>query len=252
MFDRKNLLSYLTALVALGLFCTPAYSYYFDSIDKVKFQGYRGEGSFVENPAYAGDCFGYVLLGMPLAAIISEPVRIANYNETSDNIGVAVLKCTTKPMGLFFGGFPYLLKKAFWDFPIWIGGWDISEPSPYDYKPTPVADVEVPPQLIEQPRVKLNEESATPAMPDITPISEPIIVTPSKVELTPIADHAYTETSKVPQIQQVPGEHPIQMPKVDIPATLPVSATGDVSPKSSSQGWEAPQVPEWLTKDLSQ
>lgn len=252
MFKRKSLLSYLTAFFIIGFLYTPAYSYYYDSIDKIKFQGYNGEGSFVENPAYVGDCFGYVLLGIPLAAIISEPPRIMNYDETSDNIGVGVLKCTTKPFGLFSGGFPYLLKKAFWDFPIWIGGGDISKPSPYDYKPTPVPEPQVPAKLLEQPEVKLNEVSATTAQPKLTDIKEPAPLPVSKIELTPITPQAQTDTEKISQIQQLPATQSVQSPKVDIPPAHAEDTTHDQTPKSSSQSWEGANVPDWLSKDLSE
>ncbi|MEI6056739.1 MAG: hypothetical protein WCR55_11865 [Lentisphaerota bacterium] len=250
MFKRKSLLSYLTAFFIIGFLYTPAYSYYYDSIDKIKFQGYNGEGSFVENPAYVGDCFGYVLLGMPLASIISWPQRIANYNEASDNLGVVILKCCTKPFGLFFGGFPYLLKKTFWDFPIWIGGGDVSSPSPYDYKPTPVPEPQVPAQLREEPRVKLNEASATTATPKLTEIKETAPLPGTKGELTRISPQAFSDTQKIPQLQPLPGTQSTQSPKVDIPSAEDNS--NDQTPKSSSQSWESSNVPEWLNKDLAE
>lgn len=251
MLKRKAFLLYIAALFIICSSYTPAYSYYFDSIDKVKFQGYRGEGNFVENPAYCGDCFGYVILGIPLAALISEPQRIANYNDASDDVGVAVLKCCTKPFGLFFGAFPWALKKAFWDFPIWIGGGDVSKPSSYEYKPIPVPEPEVPPQLLEEPKVKLNESLATPAQPKLTEIVEPKH-TGDKIELKPISTHMQADTQKVPQLQQIPGTQNIQAPKVDVPAAQTEDRIDDQTPKSSSQSWETPQIPEWLNKDLTQ
>lgn len=252
MFNKKTLLSYLASFFLIGLSYTPAYSYYFDSINKVKFQGYNGEGSFVENPAYCGDCFGYVLLGAPLASIISWPQRLANYNEASDDLGVVILKCSTKPFGLLAGGFPWMLKKAFWDFPIWISGGDVSKPSPYDYKPTPVPEPEVPAQLLEKPKIELNETSARTTVPKITELKEPAPLPGSKVELTPISQQVQTDTQKVPQLQQIPDIQSIQSPKIDIPSTPAADKSSDQTPKSSSQTWEGSNVPEWLTKDLTE
>ncbi len=249
MSYKKALLSFLVFFLLTGFFCIPAYSYYYDAIDKVKFQGYNGEGSFVEGPAYCGDVFGYVL-GLPLACVISEPVRIANYNEESDNIGVATLKCTTKPMGLFFGGLPYLFKKAFWDFPIWICGGDISEPSPYDYKPTPVADVEVPPELIEKPRIKLNEQSATAATPKLTEIKEPVSAS-TKVELPPVTAQTSSDAQKISQPLPV-STAPSESSNVKIPPASSSATGSDQTPKSSSQSWEQTNnIPTWLSEDLA-
>ncbi|HBM15568.1 MAG TPA: hypothetical protein DD381_04375 [Lentisphaeria bacterium] len=290
--SKKNLISVI--LVSLIVVTAPfrAYCWYYDSIDKVKFNGFEGEGSFVENPAFVGDCFGYVLLGVLLAAIISEPQRIMNYNNPSDNTGVFVLECCTKPFGVLFGGFPWVIKKAFWDFPIWIGGGKV-ESSAYAYKPEVAPGVEVPLQLRDQPRTQLNEASADNGGFVLPPLVEPAALPESKINIPDIQAQLQADTSRVPQlmpiniqteplppekiiIPQIPSQiqtdtsvsAQIQSPSLPqkqgetqtLPSTAPQPSqqisipgtTSDQPSQATPKTWEGNQVPAWLNKDLSE
>jgi len=254
--SKKPCLSIILASLVAMLAPFQAYSYYFDSIDKVKFQGFNGDGSFVEDPAYVGDCFGYVLLGVLLAAIISEPVRLMNYNETSDDIGVFTLKCCTKPFGVLFGGFPWMIKKAFWDFPIILGGGKV--PS---YKPAPAPELEVPPQLIEPKKTILNEDSAVTAIPTLAELMEPAPLPQMKIDIPSIPAQLQPDTAitpqvmplNIPQAQNVPQLAPLTIPapQTNVPS-VPVDTTTDQTLKSTPKTWEGGHIPDWLNKDLAE
>ncbi len=92
----------------------------FNPVEYSSFKLYKGEGGFVEAPARVGDWTGYIIGVLP-AAVITEPFRlipIAGYE--GNNIGEYTLYGTTKTFGCLFGGFPFIFKSAFYDFPVWV------------------------------------------------------------------------------------------------------------------------------------
>ncbi len=105
------------AVIATILLSSISAFSYFNPVNYAKFQGYNGEGSFVENPAHVGDYFGYIIAMLP-AEIITEPQRILNYDIQSDKLGAAIMTGSTKTFGAVFGGPSYGLKAVFYDFPI--------------------------------------------------------------------------------------------------------------------------------------
>jgi hypothetical protein len=92
----------------------------FNPVDYCSFKGYKDSGSFVEAPAHVGDWTGYIIGVFP-AIIITEPFRLVPiYGYEGDNIGEYTLYGTTKTFGSLFGGPSFVLKRIFWDTPIWI------------------------------------------------------------------------------------------------------------------------------------
>ena len=120
---------------------------YFDSIAKTEFQGYAGQGKFVEYPAYVGSCFGYIL-GIVPAVICSEPERIVNLDQASNKLGAEIIESSAKTFGCLFGGIPYGFKKVFWDLPAMALNSPNNEKSHYDYKPQPPQIIKVDSRLL--------------------------------------------------------------------------------------------------------
>jgi len=116
----KNIVTAIILLSSISAFS------YFNPVNYAKFQGYNGDGSFVETPANVGNYFGYIIAILP-AEIITEPQRILNYDIQSDELGAAIMTGSTKTFGAIFGGPSFGLKAVFYDFPIVCGNLLIGE-----------------------------------------------------------------------------------------------------------------------------
>ncbi len=92
----------------------------FNSVEYCSFKLYKGDGSFVEAPAYVGDWTGY-LIGLVPAIAITIPFRLLGIlDDEGDEIGLYTLYGTTKTFGCLFGGPSFIFKGIFWDAPIWL------------------------------------------------------------------------------------------------------------------------------------
>ncbi|MCP4180456.1 MAG: hypothetical protein GY756_22060 [bacterium] len=89
---------------------------YFNPINYEAYQGYKGAGNFVENSTYAGDVTGY-LIGIGVGIVVSEPLRLLNYDDTGDDIATSIISGCTKGMGATFGGPSYFFHWMFYGTP---------------------------------------------------------------------------------------------------------------------------------------
>jgi hypothetical protein len=94
----------------------------YNSIEKTQYLGFKDEGPFVESPTYFGSATGYIIMTLT-AAILTEPIRLVSPNSPlSDKIGYYMVTGCSKGVGAAFGFAPYLIKKIFYDTPLWMLG----------------------------------------------------------------------------------------------------------------------------------
>lgn len=262
----RNLYIYIFFIGLVGL-SVSVYGY-FDSLEYARFHGFDGEGSFVEGPAYAGSAFGYVLGILP-AAIITEPQRIWNYDLASDRLGASILSGFSRSFSVFFGGFPYLLKKSFWDFPKWVIVGSDKSKDYYEYKPIPVQEVKADPRLLqEEKHADLNMQETT-GRPTLIEVPE----SHKKIEIAPIP-----ELKTIKEVKAI-SEQPVTIKQIPLPeekissdtekiilqpipsSTVTGTSTGNISGEYSIdtekgednfQKWESSGLPDWVKKQVSQ
>ena len=245
----QKLFTYLLFVWMIGLSIS-VYGY-FDSVDRVRFHGFDGEGSFIEGPAHAGAAFGYVLGILP-ATIITQPQRFGNYDQASDSLGVAILSGFSKPFSIFFGGFPYLLKKGFWDFPKWvIFGNDKSKDYYYEYKPTPLSEVKTDPRLLQEEKkhadLNMKENVGKPALVEVFGLHK---------EMSPIS------TPELKTLKEIKSKDSGEITLQPIPSSTIIDASaGNISggysidtgkTEDNTQKWESSGLPDWVKKQVSQ
>lgn len=83
---------------------------------------YEEEGPFVESPAEVGAVIGW-FISIPPALILSSPSIIIQSDDYYKYSMKYTLMCIGKPFSFLFGAPSYLLKKVFWDGPIYL--WDV-------------------------------------------------------------------------------------------------------------------------------
>lgn len=83
---------------------------------------YEGEGSFVEAPAEVGATVGF-FIGVPPAFILGSPGFIFGQNDYTEYACGITLIVIGQPFSFLFGAPSYILKKLFWDGPIFL--WDV-------------------------------------------------------------------------------------------------------------------------------
>jgi hypothetical protein len=204
----------------------------FNPIEFAAFQGYKGDGSFVESPAYAGDVAGYVI-GVVPAVVISEPFRlIYRFSDTGDVVGEYTLYTTTKSFGCVFGGPSFLLKGVFYDAPVWLFSsiFGSSQPaskvvsSPQSIQEMPKKEV-VPVPPVKQKKVET---------PEITSIS----AKPSALKPQSLISEKAEKTSA----QQ-------EQPTKITPGQSPQAGTAETTNEDETSWNSPPPLPDWIKKE---
>lgn len=83
---------------------------------------YDDEGGFVEYPSVAGAVIGWII-SLPPALILASPAILlpSDYAEEYSNFIIRnTIGVTAKTLSVLFGAPSYLIKKAFWDGPIYL------------------------------------------------------------------------------------------------------------------------------------
>ena len=220
----------------------------FNPIEFASFQGYKGDGWFVEHPAYAGDVVGYVI-GVVPAAIISEPFRlIFRFSSTGDVVGEYTLYGTTKTFGCLFGGPSFLLKGAFYDIPIWIYSSIFGTSSPS--KPQPKQEAKT-----IKPAVTIQRERPIPASTVTQKIEHPVITSIS-AKPSMLVSTTTEKSSRSEKIKKAPKkvEQPAPvMTKPMLESEIPPTSAPDNSevPKSDKTSWSTPPpLPDWVKQEI--
>ena len=260
----RKLLNYIFLIGLIGLSIS-AYGY-FNSVERVRFHGFDGEGYFVEGSSYAGSFTGYIFGILP-ALIITEPQRIWNYDQGSDRLGVSILSGFSKTFSVFSGGFPYLLKKGFWDFPKWIVVGSDKNRDYYEFKPAPAPEVKADPRLLmEEKHADLNmQENAGKHV--LTEVPEDH----KRTETEPGSELKTMKEVKSISEQTVSGKQiPLPEDKTDSDtqkttlqtissSTATDTSIGNISDgysidtgkiENNSQKWESSGLPDWIQKQM--
>jgi hypothetical protein len=263
----RKLFTYIFLLIGLASLSISVCG--FDSLERVRFHGFDGEGCFVEGPSYAGSSTGYVFGILP-AAIITEPQRILNYDQDSDRLGVSILSGYSKTFSVLFGVFPYLLKKGFWDFPKWIVVGSDKNSDYYELKPAPVPEVKADPRLLRE------EKHADLNMQDNT--DKPVLIEIPEV-------HKRMQAGSIPELKTMKevksiSEQTISVKQIPLPedktasdaqgkitlhpipsSTVTDTSIGNISGgysidtergEDNSQKWESSGLPDWVKKQVTQ
>lgn len=251
---------FITGLIVLSV---SGYGY-FDSVERVRFHGFDGEGCFVEGPSYAGASIGYVFGILP-AAVITEPQRILNYDQASDMLGASILSGFSKTFSILFEGFPYLLKKGFWDFPKWIVVGSSKSNEYYEFKPAPVPEVKADPRLLREEKhadLNLQESAGKPALIEVPEEHKRMQIEPSPElktmkDITSISDQAVS-VKQIPLLENKTASDTQKIILQPIPTDTSVgniSSEYSIDTKKSednSQKWESSGLPDWVKKQVSQ
>ena len=83
------------------------------------FPFYEDESAFVESPTAVGGVVGY-FIGMPPALILASPGILFEANNYIKYVMGYTLICIGQPISFLFGTPSYILKKVFWDGPIFL------------------------------------------------------------------------------------------------------------------------------------
>ncbi len=261
----RKLFTYIFLVVLTGLSISACG---FDSLERVRFHSFDGEGCFVEGPSYAGASVGYVFGILP-AVIITEPQRILNYDQASDRLGVSILSGPSKAFSVFCGGFPYLLKKGFWDFPKWIVVGSDKSSAYYEFKPSPIPEVKVDPRLLqEEKHADLNIQDNT-SKPILIEVPEAYKIMPTKpaTELKTMKEvkSISEQTFSIKQIPLPEDKAASDVQKITLQpipsSTVTDTSAGNISggysidtgkSEDNSQKWESSGLPDWVKKQVSQ
>jgi len=238
-FNLAKIISVFVLTTSL-LIAPKVRAYYYDSIDKVGFHGYDGEGDFVENSAYVGSSLGYVIFISPPffpAQALTEPTRLIydnKFQNFSDTLGKYILMAPAKTFGAIFGAPAYGVKKAFWDIPGYIvnGKWPNNSIKP--------KEITINPKLLNEGE-KASATETLAVKSQTTPIVEQGI---KKQELVSTKPQAVSEKAK-PQIQK-PGDeirkHIVQ------PSQQKEQPSAPPAQKEQPAYWTAPSISGLLTK----
>jgi len=241
---------------------------YFDSLERVRFHGFDGEGSFVEWPSYAGSSTGYVFGILP-ALIITEPQRILNYNQGSDRLGVSILSGFSKTFSIFWGGVPYLLKKGLWDFPEWVIVGSNKSNEYYEFKPVQVPEVTVDPRLLREEKhadLNMQENAGKPVLVDVPEAHKRIPTKPgSELKIKKEAKSISKQDASIKKVPLPEDKTASDMQKITLQpissSTVTDTSMGDISGgysidteriEDNSQKWESFGLPDWVKKQVSQ
>lgn len=83
--------------------------------DMVYFDGYEGQGAFVEIPATMGNTVGFVAASFGL--VLAAPFDLVGAHNVGGGVAYYSYLLTCKPAGALMGAPFYCVKKVFWDGP---------------------------------------------------------------------------------------------------------------------------------------
>lgn len=240
----------------------------FDSLEQARFHGFDGEGGFVEGPSYAGAATGY-FFGILPAVVITEPQRVLNYDQASDRLGASILSGFSKTFSVFFGCFPYLLKKGLWDFPKWIIVGSDNNRGYYEFKPVPTQEAKVDPRLLQEEKhadLNMQENTAKPVLIEVPeahkkmePIPTPELKTIEQVksiseQAAPVGKMILPESKTSSDTQEITVK---AIPSYTVTDTSIGNTSSQYSidterSEDNSQKWESSGLPDWVKKQISQ
>ena len=249
---------------------------YFNPINYEAYQGYKGAGNFVENSTYAGDVTGY-LLGITIGIVVSEPLRLFNYDYEGDDIAAYIISGCVKGFGATFGGPSYFFHWMFY-----------GTPKPEIVKPKKIV---VNPKLLTAKEKKEDTVAEkTASRIKLSKVNRPISKTETAVpkskqtestkqeanktkesKLTEREKRAVTEHKKVEEkvsnMEMTKQEKidlgllPEPESKEDIQVSKRIGTLDKTDTEAAEEGklqdtqpasWNTPELPDWVKKQMGQ
>ena len=216
-------------------------SFAYNPIKESQYLGFKDEGPFVEAPTYFGSAIGCIIMGYP-AAVVTEPLRLVSPNSPwCDIIGYYMVAGTSKGIGAAFGFAPYLIKKIFYDTPIWMLG---------DQTP-------------EKPEIKpfkLPKELMTPIIPlDIGDIKNKAIEEDDLVQDKSLILHAEKPKKKITYLEEEQTKKEIQLKEEEDQKTKPEEEDQKIEAKKSKKKKTvkepvkvSPDLPSWIHQEIGE